>query len=167
MTGPTSAYGEHPFMPGEPRHDSAAQVPPPSVQNAVKLMFAGAALGVLGMVILWATKGTLQEQIQRSDPSMSFESVTAATNVALTVGSAVLLVVVVLYLLLALQVRKDKGWARIVTLVLSGLGVLTGLASLAQTEPALSRAVSLAALVVDIGILVLLFQARSRDYFRR
>jgi hypothetical protein len=73
----------------------------------------------------------------------------------------------VLYILLALQVGKGKNWARIVTWVLASLGVLSGLAALAQPEPALSRILSIIGLLVDIAIIVLLAQRPSNEYFRR
>lgn len=167
MSEPTP-YGDYQPMPGEPPRDPAMRgAPPPSVQTAVKLMFARAALGLLGLLVLLATRGTLQQQIQNADAGLSADEVETATNAAVTIGIVFGLLFIGLYVLLALQVRKGKSWARIVTLVLAGLGVLTGLASLLQEAPALSRVVALITLVVDAGILFLLLQKPSAQYFRR
>ena len=168
MTDQTSAYGDHAPMPGEPPRDPAVGgPPPPPVKNAVMLMFVRAGLGVLGLIVLFLTKDSLREQIQRSDPSLSAGTVDTATTEALTVSSVLGIVFLALYLLLALQVRKGKGWARIVTLVLAGLGVVSGLASLLGTAPALSFGLSVITLGLDIAIIVLLAQRRSSEYFRR
>jgi uncharacterized membrane protein len=73
----------------------------------------------------------------------------------------------VLYVLLALQgVRKGRNWARIVTIVLAALGVVSLAASFAQAEPALSRVVTFLTAVIDVAIIVFLTQRPSRDFFR-
>lgn len=71
-----------------------------------------------------------------------------------------------LYVVLALQVRQAKNWARITTWVIAGLGVLSALGSLAQPEPAISRLVALISGILDIAIIVLLAQRPSNRYFR-
>ncbi len=168
MTDQTGAYGDHTPMPEEPRRGAPASgPPPPPVHNAVLVMFARAGMGVLGLIVLFLTKDSLREQILLADPTLRAETVEAAMSVALTLGSVLGIVFIVLYLLLALQVREGKNWARILTLVLAGLGVLSGLASLLQTAPALSRGLALITLALDIAIIVLLAQRRSNDYFRR
>ena len=126
MTDQTSAYGDHAPMPGEPPRDRAVGgPPPPPVKNAVMLMFVRAGLGVLGLIVLFLTKDSLREQIQLSQPTLSAETVDTATTAALTFGGVLGIVFIGLYLLLTLQVRKGKGWARIVTFVLAGLGVVS------------------------------------------
>ena len=168
MTDQTSGYGDHAPMPGGPSRDPAPMgPPPPPVENAVRLMFARAALGVVGLLALFLTKDSLRDRITRNDATVSAEMVDTAMTMALIFGSVVEIVFIGLYLLLALQVRKGKNWARIVTLVLAGLGVVLGLASLLETAPAVSRVLSLIALALDIAIIVLLAQRRSGEFFRR
>jgi hypothetical protein len=77
------------------------------------------------------------------------------------------IVFIVLYVLLALQVRKGRNWARIVTWVLAALGVLNALGSLAQPQPGFSRVVGLIAGLIDVAIIVFLLQRPSNEYFRR
>jgi hypothetical protein len=168
MTDQTSGYGDHAPMPGEPFRDPAPMgPPPPPVENAVRLMFARAAMGVVGLIVLFLTKDSLRDQIRRNDATVSAEMVDTAMTVALIFGSVVEIVFIGLYLLLALQVRKGKNWARIVTLVLAGLGVVLGLASLLGTVPALTLGLAVLTLALDIAIIVLLAQRRSGEFFRR
>ena len=111
MTDRASAYGDHAPMPGEPpRGPATSAPPPPPVQNAVMVMFARAALGGLGLIVLFLTKDSLREEIQRTDPTLTADTVDAATTAAVTFGSVLGIVFIGLYLLLALQVRKGKGW---------------------------------------------------------
>ena len=70
-------------------------------------------------------------------------------------------------MLLALQVQKGKNWARVITWIIAALGVLSALASLAQTTTGGSRVASLVGGVVDLAIIILLAQKASNDYFRK
>ena len=99
---------------------------PPTVRNAVRLMFVLAALGVIGLIIVFADKDALRTAVAKANPSDDTTQIDNAVNTAVTVGAVIGIVLIVLYVLLALQVRKGKNWARIVTWVLAGLGVLGG-----------------------------------------
>lgn len=168
MSDQPDAFGNYPSMPAAPPPQPAvAGAPPPPVANAVKLMFTRAGLSLLSMLVLIGTKSSLEDQILKSNSNFTRDEVNTAATVAITVGSVIGLVVIGLYILLALQVRKGKSWARIVTWVLAGLAVLSGLAAFAQPAPVLSRLVGLVTLVVDVAIIVLLALRPSSEYFRR
>ncbi len=155
-------------MAAEPPAGPASRGPaPPSVLNAVRLMFIRAGLGVLGLIILLATKDTLKTEILKKNETADPARLDDLLNTAITIGIVVGIIFIVLYILLALQVRKGKNWARIVTWVLAGLGVLGALGSLAQAAPALSRIVTLIAAAVDIAIIFFLAQRPSNEFFRR
>ena len=159
-------YGGYPAMPGEPAGPPAAAGPAPStVLTAVKLMFARAAVSLLGLFSVLASRDTLEEQIRASQPTASGATLESAVNVALTVGLVFGVVFLVLYVLLALQVRKGRSWARIVTFVLAGLAIASALGSLLQPANSLSRVVALITLLLDVAIIYLLAQKRSGAYF--
>ena len=77
------------------------------------------------------------------------------------------IILIVLYVLLALQVRKGKNWARIVTWVLAGLGALGGVTNLAQPQAALTKVIAGIELVLYVVLIVLLALKPSNDYFRK
>ena len=110
---------------------------PSTVQNAVRLMFVLAALGVIGVIIVFADKSALRKAIEDANTSYSTSQINDAVNSAIAIGAVVAIVLIVLYILLALQVRKGKNWARIVTWVLAGLGML---GSVRQPRAAAGRA---------------------------
>jgi len=56
-------------------------------------------------------------------------------SVAITVGVVFAVVFTALYVLLALQVRTGRSWARTVTWVLAGLSALLGVVSLLSPAP--------------------------------
>jgi len=101
-------YGSMPSAPppAQPQRGAA----PSSVLNAQKLMFLRAALGLLGIITLFATKSTLKSQILKNNPNYDTSKLDSAVNAAVTIGLIVGLVFLVLYVLLALQVGKGKNW---------------------------------------------------------
>jgi heme/copper-type cytochrome/quinol oxidase subunit 2 len=130
-------------------------------------MYIRAALGVLGIIVVLATKDTLKKDILKKNPTANQAKLDDLFNSALTVGIVVGVVFLVLYVLLAMQVAKGKNWARIVTLVLAGLGVLSLISSFVATAPALSHVVSIVSGLIDLGIFVLLLTGGSGTYFRK
>jgi hypothetical protein len=164
MTDPQQ-YGA---MPPPPQNAPMQQgPPPPPVVTAVRLMFVNAGLSVIGLIILLTTKGSLRTAVRDRNKSVSDKRIDELVNTAVTVGIVIGVILLVLYVLLALQVRKGKNWARIVTWVFAGLGLLSGVASLAQPGSALTKVFSAIGALIDLGIIVLLAQSASRPYFRK
>ena len=152
---------------GSPYGGPPAAAPPSPVVNAVKLMAARAALSLLGLLLLFGTQSGLREAVRAQQPAIDETQVDAVVATALTVGVFFGIVFTVLYLLLARQVRNGRSWARIVTLVLAGLSVASGLLSLLQPTPGLTRLLGVVVLALDFGILVLLTRPGVPEWFRR
>jgi hypothetical protein len=140
---------------------------PSSVTLAVRLMLLNAAIGIVSVIVLFATKDTLRDEIRANNLDKSTSDIDSLVNTAITIGLVFAVILLVLYVLLALQVGKGKNWARITTWVFAGLGVLSALSSLARTAPALSKTFSLIGGALDVAIIVLLAQRASNDYFRK
>ncbi len=138
---------------------------PSSVLTAQKLMFIRAGLGLIGLIVALATKGSLKTQIRKNNPDFDAAKLDTAVNVAITFAVVVGLVFLVLYILLALQVGKGKNWARIVTFVLATIGVLGALAGLAQNGTALSKVLALIGGVLDLAVIILLARGESSRFF--
>ena len=159
--------GSYPAMPPEPARGPALPgAVPASVANAVKLMYARAAVSLLSVLALFTGRDALRAQLSDADASSTPEELDTAVSVAIAVGAVFAIVFTALYVLLALQVRKGKPWARTVTLVLAGLSVLLGVVSLLSPSPGLARVLGLVALALDIAIIVLLIGKASSGYFR-
>jgi hypothetical protein len=157
-----------PMPSAQPPGPPPARGPAPStVTTAVRLMFLNAALGIIGVIILFATKDTLRNEIRDKNLDKSTTDIDNLVNTAVTIGVVIGIILLVLYVLLAIQVGKGKNWARITTWVFAGLGVLSALSSLAQTAPALSKTFSLIGGLIDVAIIVLLARRVSNEYFRK
>jgi len=139
---------------------------PSSVMNAVRLMFVAAALGVVSLIVALSTKSTLRSAIVKKNPDFDSQKINTAVNVAIVAGVVFGIVFITLFVLLALQVRTGKNWARVVTWVITGLGIVSALASLGQTVAPASRVVGLVSGILDVAIVVLLLQKPSNAFFK-
>lgn len=139
--------------------------PPEPVHNAYRLMLVRAAMSLVGILATFSQRDTLRRQIIENNPSFSAEKIDQALTIGLTVAVVVGLIFLVLYVLLAKQVRKGASWARVVTFVLAGLGILSGLIGLAGDAPGLNKALALVGVALDASIVWLLTRQPSREYF--
>jgi hypothetical protein len=138
---------------------------PVDVVRAAQLMFARVAVGVVGALLTLSSANAIKDAIREANPSFSSDKVDSRYNAIVVTSIALSVVIAVLYILLALQVRKGKNWARITTWVLSGLSVLFGLAGLLGTGTGLEKAVFVVGLLIDVAIIVLLARKPSNEYF--
>lgn len=165
----SNQYGATPYppMPGEPYRGPVAGGPaPPSVANAVVLMFIRAGIGLVSIIVVFATKSTLKREILQKNPTADAARLSSLVNAAIAIGVVIGIVFLVFYVFLAVQVRIGHNWARIVTFVLAALGVLGGLVSLAETEPAATHLLAVLTALLDLAIIILLSRRASSQYFK-
>lgn len=160
---------------GNSAHGGPAQVveKPKSIALAVKLMFVGAALAALGVVIGLVTTGSdsTRDSIRDTLRDNNVDASESAIDSAVTIGMISTVVVgvigVVLWLLMAKFNGDGKKWARIVATVLGALSVLSTLLSFTQPATgALTIVLNLVSLLLAIGILVLLWKPESTRYYQ-
>ncbi|GEM00200.1 hypothetical protein [Cellulomonas terrae] len=157
-------------MPVAPQYRSepvaaASAERPSSVTRAVQLMYVGAALSVVGIVVTWATTSQLRDQIAAASPTLSSDDVDSALTISLTSATVVGLVAVGLWLWMAAANGAGRPWARVVASVLGGLGVLSAVFSL-MTATGITVATQLLSLALAVAILVLLWRPASSEYYR-
>ncbi|GIG19352.1 hypothetical protein Cch01nite_00760 [Cellulomonas chitinilytica] len=163
-SGPPSA------MPVAPTYAAPQEVGPvverpASVTRAVQLMYAGAALSLVGIVVAWATKSSLRDTVATATPSLSASELDTAVTIALTVATVVGLVGVGLWLWMAAANNAGRSWARIVATVFGGLNVVSTLYSLVSSAgPAII--LNLLSVALAVVILVLLWRPASSEYYR-
>ena len=110
---------------------------PPSVLNAVKLMYVGAAISVVSLVISLASIGGTKDAIRKAKPSLTATQVNQLNTfiIALAVVSGV--IGVALWLWMARANGRGKNWARILSTALFGLATLDLFGVLSQPKTAL------------------------------
>ncbi len=139
--------------------------PPTPVQQAVKLMYAGAIVSAISLIITLATVGSLKTAIHNADPSLSASKLHSAEVAAVAVAIIFGLIGIGLWLWMAYANKAGKNWARITATVFFGLDTLSVLTSFRQAEPILSRLISILIWLIGLGVIILLYQRESSAYY--
>lgn len=176
--GQPSAPGGYPVHPGTPPGGvggypgtPAADVPQPgSISLAVRLMWAGAAVSLLQLVVGLATLGSAKDDIRdeliKDDPNVSQSTIDAAYAIGIVFVVVLGVLGILAWLWMAWKNGQGRTWARIVATVLGGLNVLVTLLSLVapNAEPA-ALVFAFINLVLAVAILVLLWRKESSDFY--
>ena len=163
---PPPAYPVYPG--GAYGYAAPAPVKPPmpnSVRIAVNLMFAGLAIGLLNMVIGLTQISTVEDHLR----SLGYSDTTINNDKGVFVASAVIggLIGAGLWLWMALATRAGHNYARIVSTVFFGIGVLGALSNLASSwVPAIDKISSVATLLVGLLAIIFVWKGESGPYFR-
>ena len=139
---------------------------PPSVLNAVKLMYVGAAVSTVSLVISLVSISGTKEAIRKARPSLTAAQVNQLNTfiIALAVVAGVL--GVALWLWMARANSQGKNWARIVSTVLFGLATLDMFGVLSQPKTVLGLVFPVLTWLVGLGAVILLWRRDSTEFFK-
>ena len=161
-------------MPGAPGGPMPGMAPPPpqnvprpqSVSNAVRLMYAGAALSLVGLLLTPMTADAIRTQIEDAlegqGTAMTQSQIDGFVTFAIAMGVVFGLLGVGLWLLMAWANGKGRSWARIVATVLFALNAVSLLTSLPQLGSA-PLPVALSALTTLVGAAAVYFLWRKES----
>ena len=138
---------------------------PTPVLQAVKLMYAGAIVSAISLIITLATVGSLKTAIHNADPSLTATKLHSAEVAAVAVAIIFGLIGIGLWLWMAYANKAGKNWARITATVFFGLDTLSVLTSFRQAEPILSRLITILIWLIGLGAIILLYQRESSAYY--
>lgn len=138
---------------------------PNSVQTAVKLMYAGAALSLIELVVSLVTISSLKSAILKKFPNYTSTQVHSA-EVAIVVGVVIEAVIAIgLWLWMARANAAGRNYARITGTVLFVVYTLFLLLDLRR--PSVGIGLIFAALVwlAGLGAVIMLWRRESSEYF--
>jgi hypothetical protein len=143
--------------------------PPKSIQNAVKLMYAGAGLSALSLIIGLATVGSLKNAIRQAAINNHKPLTTSQLHTAEVAGVAIIVILgligIGLWLWMARTNGAGKMWARVVASVLFGLSTISAFYSLARPNSAAEKIFEILVWLIGLGAIVLLYQRDSTAYY--
>lgn len=164
-------YGNYPTGPaGSPVQRPPAPEQPSSVATAVKLMWAGAGLGVVSMIYTLVTLGGLKDrvtdQLRDSDPGATAAEIDAFYAISIISGLVGGAIAIGLWAWMAWKNGQGRGWARIVATVLAGFNLLGVPFSIfaARAEP-VSLVFTAINVVIAVVVLVLLWRRQSTAFY--
>jgi hypothetical protein len=139
---------------------------PPSVLNAVKLMYVGAAVSTVSLVISLIDIGGSKDAIRKARPSLTATQVNQLNTfiIALAVVSGVL--GIALWLWMARANSQGRNWARILSTVLFGLATLDLFGVLSQPKTVLGLIFPVLTWLVGAGAVYFLWQGESSEFFK-
>lgn len=139
---------------------------PNSILQAVRLMYLGAVISAIGIVIGFTQTDAVREAIEDGSPELTDSEVDTFVNVAVGFAVVVSLIGVGLWIWMAIMNGKGQSWARVVATVFGALNVGSTLIGLAQGG---TTTVSLIANLVSVAlaavILFLLYRPESSRYY--
>jgi hypothetical protein len=138
---------------------------PQSVLNAVKLMYAGAAVSTVSLIISLVSIGGTKDAIKKARPNLTAAQVNQLNTliIALAVVSGV--IGVVLWLWMAQKNGQGRNWARILSTVLFGLATLDLFGVFSQPKTVLGLVFPVLTWLIGLGAVVLLWRRESTEFF--
>lgn len=146
--------------------EPAGAAPPQSVVMAVRLMYAGAVVSALSLIVGLATVGSLKTSLKKSDPSLTATQLHNLQSVVIVGSVAIGLISIGLWVWMAFMNKAGKSWARIVASVLFGLDTLFLLLGLARAGAAAGTLVSILTWLIGLGAVIMLWRRDATEYFK-
>jgi hypothetical protein len=149
-------------IPGKPR----PQAPPPSIGNACRMMYLGAAASLGGIGVDLATFPLVANMLRRQSPKLAPARLAHAEHADIALLIAAGLAQAALWLWLTRPARAGKGWARVVSTVLFGVATLGELIGPSYTPGDPARIYGMVVWLIGLAAMYLLWQRTSTEFFR-
>lgn len=139
---------------------------PPSVTNAVRAMYLGAAASLIGIIISLTTVSSVKAQIHRARPDLTPSKVNSTEHGLIAILIIEGLIAIGLWLWMARSCKAGKNWARITATVFFGLDTIGQIAAAAEPTGTGDRIYSLVVWLIGLVAIAFLWQRKSSEYFK-
>jgi hypothetical protein len=156
-----------PYPASDPAQESKRLQPPRSVLSAVRLMYSGASLEVLALIIALLTNNSLKSAILTRPPTYTaaqLHTAEMARTIPLAVGAVI---AIGLWLWMAWANGKGRSWARVVSAVFFGINTLDMLVSLFLVHAAATLVIGLAIWLAGLSAIVLIFSRDAGPFYNQ
>ena len=160
-------YQRFPGDAAQPGQPSAPASAPQSVLRAVKVMYVGLAVSLIGIIVDMTTLSSTRSAILKRNPSYTATQLNNAEHLQIGLFIAGGLIGAALWLWMAQSCRAGKSWARVTSTVFFGIDTLSVLVGAAAVQGGgLSRIYGFVVWAIGLVAIILLWQRSSSDYFR-
>lgn len=139
---------------------------PASIQTAVKLMYGGAAVSTVSLIVSLVTIGSIKTAIEKAKPSFTVAQVNQADHFIIGLAIVSGVIGVALWLWMARANGQGRNWARIVSSVLFFLATLDLLGVFSQPKTAIGLVFPVLTWLIGVCTIVLLWRKESTAFFR-
>ena len=140
--------------------------PPPSVANAVKLMYVGAAVSTVSLLITLVDLGGLKTAIKKARPSWNATQVNQYDRFLIIVAVLSGVIGIALWLWMSWASKNGRNWARIVSTVLFCLATLDLVGVFGQPKTAIGLIFPVLTWLVGLGAVFLLWRPDANAFFK-
>jgi hypothetical protein len=140
---------------------------PQSIVRAVRVMYAGAVVSLIGIIISLTQLSSIKNSIETHNKTMTQAQLNNAyhAEIVLLVVSGV--IGAALWFWMARTCGAGKSWARIVSTVLFAIETVNVIANFSRLSGGgVSRFYGIVVWLIGLAAIVLLWQRQSSDYFR-
>ena len=140
--------------------------PPATVQNAVKFMYAGAALSAIELIIGLATISSIKTAIEKAYPKDTPSQVHSLETSSIVLAIIVGLISIGLWVWMAKASGSGHAYGRIVGTVLFALNTIFLLLDVARPHASLGLVLNILVWLAGLGAVVFLWNRQSGAYFK-
>ena len=151
---------------GKPLAKEPRPPAPPSVLNAVKLMYIGAAVSTVSLIVSFIDIGGTKAAIRKARPNLTATQVNQLNTFIITLAIVSGLIGIALWLWMARANGQGKNWARIVSTVLFGLATLDLIGVLSEPKTAVGLVFPVLTWLVGAAAVWLLWRPDSTAFFK-
>jgi hypothetical protein len=140
---------------------------PASVLNAVKVMYAGAAASLVGIIVDITTLSATKSAIEKHAHNLTASQINSEQHVL--VASFIIggVIGAGLWIFLAQSCKRGRNWARITGTVLFGIATLDTFVGVALPVAGAIRIYAVVVWLIGLTAVVLLWQRSSSAFFRQ
>lgn len=139
---------------------------PPSVANAVKLMYVGAAVSTVSLVISLADISGTKAAIKKAKPTWTASQVNSYDRFIISLAIVSGVIGIALWLWMAWANGNGKNWARILSTVLFGLATLDLVGVLGEPKTFIGLIFPVLTWLVGAGAVFLLWRKDNNDFYK-
>jgi hypothetical protein len=139
---------------------------PPSVANAVKLMYAGAAVSTISLIVSLADISGTKSAIRKARPNLTAAQVSQLNTFIISLAVVSGLIGIGLWLWMAWANNQGKNWARILSTVLFCLATLDLVGVFSEPKTVFGLLFPVLTWLVGVGAVFLLWRPDSSAFFK-
>jgi len=148
--------------PVEPQRPPA----PASVLNAVKLMYTGAAVSTISLIVSLTTISGTKAAIRKARPNLTTTQVNQLNTFIIGLAIVSGVIGIALWLWMAWANKEGKNWARVLSTILFGLATLDLIGVFSQPKTLLGLVFPVLTWLVGLGAVWLIWRPESSAFYK-
>jgi drug/metabolite transporter (DMT)-like permease len=139
---------------------------PNTLRIAVLLMFVGALAALVGVVVTLTNTDHIRQLFEDTVPKMTPDKIDSATTFAIVQQIVLNVIRAAIWVVLAIFVRQGKQWARILSTLVTIVGVALILRGIGETDELGSAIAGWGQVVCGVLAVILIWLPQSMPWFR-